>query len=491
MNERETLKINESGHLEIGGADCVQLANTFGTPLYVFDEAYIRTMMGVFRDALQTHYDGNGMVLYASKAFSCKAIYCVAAQENIGVDVVSGGELYTALQAGFPAEKICMHGNNKQAYEIGEALDAGVGLIVADAYSELDKIDLEAEKRGICQPVLLRINPGIEAHTHAFVQTATTGVGLIVADAYSELDKIDLEAEKRGICQPVLLRINPGIEAHTHAFVQTATTDSKFGFSVWNGEAERVTKYAMEKKHLRLLGYHCHIGSQIFEKQSFVLAANKCMDFAADMRQKLQFRLKVLNLGGGFGVWYTDEDKKIQPQGYAEYLEALIQAVKAKSAEHQMDLPYLLLEPGRSIVAEAGVTLYMVGAIKTIPGVKKYVAIDGGMFDNPRYALYQSKYTALLANRANEQPTELVSIAGKCCESGDIIAKDVELPQAKSGDILVVLSTGAYNYSMAMNYNRNKIPACVFVRDGTAEYVVLPQTYEDLVRNDVIPERLK
>lgn len=441
MNERETLKINESGHLEIGGADCVQLANTFGTPLYVFDEAYIRTMMGVFRDALQTHYDGNGMVLYASKAFSCKAIYCVAAQENIGVDVVSGGELYTALQAGFPAEKICMHGNNKQAYEIGEALDAGVGLIVADAYSELDKIDLEAEKRGICQPVLLRINPGIEAHTHAFVQTATT--------------------------------------------------DSKFGFSVWNGEAERVTKYAMEKKHLRLLGYHCHIGSQIFEKQSFVLAANKCMDFAADMRQKLQFRLKVLNLGGGFGVWYTDEDKKIQPQGYAEYLEALIQAVKAKSAEHQMDLPYLLLEPGRSIVAEAGVTLYMVGAIKTIPGVKKYVAIDGGMFDNPRYALYQSKYTALLANRANEQPTELVSIAGKCCESGDIIAKDVELPQAKSGDILVVLSTGAYNYSMAMNYNRNKIPACVFVRDGTAEYVVLPQTYEDLVRNDVIPERLK
>ncbi|MBE5746701.1 MAG: diaminopimelate decarboxylase [Clostridiales bacterium] len=440
MNERETLKINAKGHLEIGGADCVALAQEFGTPLYVFDEKYIRKMMSVYRDTLATYYDGKGMVLYASKAFSCKAIYRIADEENIGIDVVSGGELYTATQAGFPAQNICMHGNNKLDYELGEALDAGVGYIVADAYSEIDKIDAEAAKRGIVQKILLRINPGVEAHTHAFVQTATT--------------------------------------------------DSKFGFSLQNGTAEAVTAYALTKKNVQLDGYHCHIGSQIFEKQSFVLAVEKCLDFAAEMQKKLGFTLKTLNMGGGFGVWYTDEDKKIPPEGYAEYLIALIEAVKAKTAEHKLPLPYLLLEPGRSIIGEAGITLYTVGAIKDIPGVRKYLAVDGGMFDNPRYALYQSKYTPILANRASEEPTEIVSIAGKCCESGDLIAVNVNLPKAESGDILAILSTGAYNYSMAMNYNRNKIPPCVLVKDGKGEYIVKPQTYEDIARNDVILERL-
>lgn len=440
MNTRETLKINEKGHLEIGGADCIELAKEFGTPVYLFDEAYIRKMMRVYRDVIATKYDGKGMVLYASKAFSCKAIYCIADEENIGIDVVSGGELYTALQAGFPASRIYMHGNNKLDYEIGEALDAGIGCIVADAYSEIDKIDAEAEKRGICQKILLRINPGVEAHTHAFVQTATT--------------------------------------------------DSKFGFSIANGMAEKVTAYALTKKNVKLEGYHCHIGSQIFEKQSFVLAVEKCMDFCASIREKLGFTATTLNLGGGYGIWYTDEDRKISAEGYAEYLEALIESVKEKAAENGLPLPYLLIEPGRSIVGEAGITLYTVGAIKEIPGVKKYVAIDGGMFDNPRYALYESKYTALLANRANEEPTEIVSIAGKCCESGDIIAVNVPLPKAKSGDILAVLSTGAYNYSMAMNYNRNKIPPCVLVSEGKGEYIVRPQTYEDIARNDVIPARL-
>lgn len=441
MNERETLKINDLGHLEIGGADCVDLAQKFGTPLYVFDEKYIRNMMRIYRETLAKHYNGNGMVLYASKAFSCKAIYRIADEENIGVDVVSGGELYTALQAGFPAEKIYMHGNNKLDYEIGEALDAGIGCIVADAYSEIDKIDAEAQKRGMVQKILLRINPGVEAHTHAFVQTATT--------------------------------------------------DSKFGFSIQDGTAERVTAYALSKKNVCLEGYHCHIGSQIFEKQSFVIAVEKCMDFASEMKEKLGFAIKTLNLGGGFGIWYTEEDRKIPPEGYAEYLEALISAVKTKASEKGMDLPYLLLEPGRSIIGEAGITLYTVGAIKDIPGVKKYVAIDGGMFDNPRYALYESKYTPVLANRANEECTEIVSIAGKCCESGDLIAVNVHLPKVQSGDILAILSTGAYNYSMAMNYNRNKIPPCLLVNEGNAEYIVKPQTYEDLTRNDVIPDRLK
>ena len=441
INERETLKINSNGHLEIGGADCVELAQEFGTPVYVFDEAYIRNMMRIYKNTLDEKYNGNGMVLYASKAFSCKAIYRIADEEQIGVDVVSGGELYTALQAGFPAEKIYMHGNNKLDYELGEALDAGIGCIVADAYSEIDKIDAEAKKRGIYQPILLRINPGVEAHTHAFVQTATT--------------------------------------------------DSKFGFSLHDGTAERVTEYALNKKNVKLEGYHCHIGSQIFEKQSFVLAVDKCMDFIAKMKESLDFTTEKLNLGGGYGIWYTDEDKKISPEGYAEYLIALINEVKIKAKEKSLKLPYLLIEPGRSIVGEAGITLYTIGTIKEIPGVKKYVAVDGGMFDNPRYALYQSKYTPVLANRANETPSEIVTIAGKCCESGDLIAVNVSLPSAKSGDILAILSTGAYNYSMAMNYNRNKIPPCVLVKDGVAEYIVKQQTYEDIVRNDVIPDRLK
>ena len=441
MNTRETLKINEKGHLEIGGADCVDLAQRFGTPVYLFDEAYIRKMMRIYRDTLAEKYDGNGMVLYASKAFSCQAIYRIADEENIGIDVVSGGELYTALQAGFPAEKIYMHGNNKLDYELGEAMDANIGCIVADAYSEIDKIDAEAKKRG-----------------------------------------------KK---QAILLRINPGVEAHTHAFVQTATTDSKFGFSIQNGTAEQATKYALSKTNVELKGYHCHIGSQIFEKQSFVLAVDKCMDFAAMMRKNCNFTVKTLNLGGGYGVWYTDEDRKIQAEGYAEYLEALIAQVKIKAAEYDLPLPFLLIEPGRSIVAEAGITLYTVGAIKEIPGVKKYVAVDGGMFDNPRYALYQSKYTPVLANRANDAATEIVSIAGKCCESGDLIAVNVALPKANSGDLLAVLSTGAYNYSMAMNYNRNFIPPCVLVNKGEGEYIVKPQSYADLVRNDVIPSRLQ
>lgn len=441
MNSRETLKINGKGHLEIGGCDAVDLAKDFGTPLYVFDEKYIRDMMRVYRDTIAEEYNGNGLVLYASKAFSCMAIYRIASQENIGVDVVSDGELYTAVKAGFPTEKIYMHGNNKLLRELEFAVDKKVGTIVVDSYDEADILDMLAGKAGIRQNVLIRINPGVEAHTHAFVQTART--------------------------------------------------DSKFGFSISDGTAERMTGYILKKEHLNLKGYHCHIGSQIFEKQSFVLAAQKAMDFMAKIKADLGFEADTLNIGGGFGIWYTDEDAKISVDGYAEYLKALIGAVKQRAAELSLKLPYLIIEPGRSIVGEAGVTLYTVGAIKDIPGVKKYVAIDGGMFDNPRYALYQSKYTVLLANRANEKCTEKVTIAGKCCESGDLIAVDVPLPKAERGDIAAVLSTGAYNYSMASNYNRNFIPAAVLVNNGKAEYIVKPQTYDDLIRNDVLPDYLK
>lgn len=441
MNTRKTLRVNEQGHLEIGGADAVALAKSFGTPLYVMDEQYIRDMCSVYRDAIQEEYDGNGLVLYASKAFSCLAIYKIADSEHIGVDAVSAGELYTAFKAGFPAEKIYLHGNNKLPYELEFALDHKVGTIVVDAYSELDMIDQ------MCA--------------------------------------------ERGMVQNILLRINPGVEAHTHRFIQTAKTDSKFGFSVADGMAEKITQYALTKKHVHLAGYHCHIGSQIFEKQSFLLAVDKMMAFIAEIGKKYSFETEVLNLGGGYGIWYTDEDAKFSCADYADYLKAIIRELKAKSQEYGVRSPFLVVEPGRSIVGEAGVTLYTVGAIKEIPGIKKYVAVDGGMFDNPRYALYQAKYTAILANRAAEKPTEVVSVAGKCCESGDLVCADVSLPKAESGDILAVLSTGAYNYSMASNYNRNFIPPVVLVKDGKAEYIVKPQTFEDLVRNDVIPDRLK
>ncbi len=440
MNERATLRVNEKGHLEIGGADCVELANRFSTPLYVYDEAHIRNMMRVFKNTIKEEYNGNGQVLYASKAFSCEAVYAIARSEKIGVDVVSGGELYTALKAGFPAEEIYFHGNNKLERELEFALDGKVGTIVVDSYRE--------------------------------------------ADILNEM------CLSRGIKQNVLVRINPGVEAHTHAYVQTARTDSKFGFSVADGAAKTVCEYVLAKSNLCLKGYHCHIGSQIFEKQSFVIAAEKVLDFSSTIKKELGFEASIINLGGGFGVWYTDDDPKLKLNDYNDYLKAVISAVKRKVKEHSLKEPYLLIEPGRSIIAEAGITLYTVGAIKNIPGIKKYVAIDGGMFESPRYALYQSKYTVLLANRANEPCTEKVSIAGKCCESGDLIAVDVPLPEAKSGDILAVLTTGAYHYSMASNYNRNFIPAAILVNEGKADYILKPQTYEDLVRNDLIPERL-
>ncbi len=289
----------------------------------------------------------------------------------------------------------------------------------------------------------------------------------------------------------MLIRINPGIEAHTHAFVQTARTDSKFGFSVSDGAAEEMTAHVLSKEFLNLKGYHCHIGSQIFEKEPFVLAANKVMDFIASIKSRSGFEAQTLNIGGGFGIWYNDEDPEMKLSDYSEYLDCIITAIKAKAKQYSLNEPYLVIEPGRSIVGEAGITLYTVGAIKEIAGIKKYVAIDGGMFDNPRYALYQSKYSVLLANRAKEECTEKVTVAGKCCESGDIIAVDVQLPKAESGDIMAVLSTGAYNYSMASNYNRNAVPPAILVKDGQAEYIIKPQTYKDIVRNDVVPDRLK
>lgn len=441
MNARSTLKSNAKGHLEIGGCDTLELAKQFGTPLYVYDEDYIRAMMRIYKDTIDKEYGGYGKVLYASKAFSCLAMYVIAKQEGIGCDAVSGGELFTALTAGFNAQDIYVHGNNKGLDELDQAVKAGVGAIVIDSYREADILN------------------GI--------------------------------AKDNGVCQNVLIRVNPGVEAHTHAFVQTARTDSKFGFSISDGSALEYTKHVLNLPNLNLKGYHCHIGSQIFEKKSFALAAEKMMDFIGSVKQQTGFEASVLNLGGGFGIYYTDEDPKLKQADYAEYLKALIDAVKAKSDQLGIAKPYLLIEPGRSIVGEAGITLYTVGAIKDITGIRKYVAVDGGMFESPRYALYQSKYTAVKAADVNADCVQKVSIAGKCCESGDLIGVDIPLPQVESGDILAVLSTGAYHYSMASNYNRNLIPQAIMVKDGKAEVIIKKQTYADLIRNDVIPDSLK
>lgn len=434
-------KVNEKGRLEIGGADTVELAEKYGTPLYVYDENYIRKMMRAYRETLEKEYDGNGIVLYASKAFSCMGMYAIARSEGLGVDVVSGGELYTALKAGFPAERIMMHGNNKLKSELSLALENRVGYVVVDSLSEADML---------CEM-----------------------------------------AAKLNITQNVLLRINPGVEAHTHAYVQTATPDSKFGFSVADGSAEEIVAALLKKPNLRLKGFHCHIGSQIFEKQSFVIAVQKCFAFLSSLKDKYGFEAEVLNLGGGYGIHYSADDPELSFSDYANFFKALIDAVKAECSKRSLRLPFLCIEPGRSIVGEAGITLYTVGAIKEIKGVKKYLAVDGGMFESPRYCLYGSKYEAVIANRAGEEGTELVSIAGKCCESGDLIGENFNLPQAEIGDILAVFSTGAYHYSMASNYNRNLIPPVVLVKDGKAEYLVKPQSYEDLIRNDVLPESLK
>ena len=439
MNTRETLKVNEKGHLEIGGADCVELAAKFSTPLYVFDEAHIRAMMRCFRRAMG-EYRGDGLVLYASKAFCCEAMYAIARQEGLGADVVSDGELYTALRAGFPSERLYMHGNNKLPAEIERALDARIGCFVVDSHEEALRLEEEAGKRGFVQKVLIRINPGVEAHTHQFIQTATP--------------------------------------------------DSKFGFCVSNGEARAITEEILSLPHLDLAGYHCHIGSQIFERASFLLAVKKCLAFVAEMRDALHFTCRELDLGGGFGIWYADGDRALSPEGYYDELRCIVKEVEAVCDASGLPLPFLLVEPGRSIVGEAGITLYTAGSVKKTAH-RTYLTVDGGMFDNPRYCLYEAKYTAVLANRAAETPTQTYALAGKCCESGDVLGLDFKLPQANAGDLVAVLSTGAYNYSMASNYNRNRIPPAILVHEGHAEYIVLPQTLDDIVRFDTLPQRLR
>lgn len=428
----ENLNTNEKGHLTIGGIDTTELAAEYGTPLYVMDEQLIRKHCRRFKDGIDKFYGGKGLVCFASKAFSCKEMCKVVASEGLGLDAVSAGELYTAYKADFPMEKIGFHGNNKTNEELELAVDLGVGHIIVDNISELER-----------------------------------------------LEKIAAEKGKR---PHIMFRIKPGIDAHTHSFVKTGQIDSKFGFALETGEAFDAVKHALSCKNVELVGLHCHIGSQIFDIDPFEEAARVMLNFIADIKEKLGYAVPGLNLGGGFGIKYLNSDN---PQPFEVFMERVSAAVKKCCEDLNLDQPYIYIEPGRSIVAPAGITLYTVGARKEIPNIRTYVSIDGGMCDNPRYILYSSEYEAVVANKANEERSEKVTIAGKCCESGDLIGENMPLQHAESGDIIAVCATGAYNYSMSSNYNRIQKPAVVFVNDGTSRVVVKRETLDDMIRNDV------
>jgi diaminopimelate decarboxylase len=430
-----TSRINERGHLEIGGCDTLELAERFGTPLYVYDEALIRDKCRAYVRAFRE--SGFAFqVAYASKAFCVMAMCKLVEEEGLSLDVVSGGELYTALQAGFPAERIHFHGNNKSPEEIRMALEAKIGCFVVDNFYELALLEEMAGERG---------------------ETVN-----------------------------VLLRVTPGVEAHTHEYISTGQQDSKFGFDVMSGQALQAIQQAQQSPSLKLLGVHSHIGSQIFETDGFLIAIARLAELLAEAKNTFGFLSEVVNVGGGFGIRYVAGDTPLSPE---EYVKAITQAVRNEFAKYEMPLPELWIEPGRSIVGDAGTTLYRIGSIKEIPNVRKYVAVDGGMTDNLRPALYEARYEAAVANRMKEAADDLVSIAGKCCETGDMLIWDLPLQHAKAGDILAVTCTGAYGYAMSNNYNRIVRPAVVFVKEGTAELVVERESLADLIKRDRLPNR--
>lgn len=436
MKLQGTMRINKAGHLEIGGVDTLDLAREFGTPLYVLDEEAFRENCRKLKEAFASA--GDTQVIYASKALCTMATCLLVKEEGMGLDVVSGGELHTALAADFPVEKIYFHGNNKTPEEIQMAVKNRVGVIVVDNFYEMELLNR------IC--------------------------------------------EKAGQRQSILLRITPGIEAHTHEYIKTGQIDSKFGFTLPNGQALEAVRSIKDYPYLVYRGIHCHIGSQIFEMESFAHAAEVMMAFAAQIQEENGLVTAEMNLGGGFGIYYYEGDEPVSPESW---VKAIMPFVKKKAAKFGVPVPRVVVEPGRAIVGPAGTTLYTIGSHKDIPGIRKYIAVDGGMGDNPRPALYGSKYEAILANKAAQKPEETVSVAGKCCESGDMLIWDIQLPRVEPGDILAVSATGAYNYAMSMNYNRIPRPAMVLVGNGQADLILQRETYDDLIRNDIVPVRLR
>ena len=428
----KNLTVNEAGHLCFAGLDTVQLAQKYGTALMLMDESVIRGRCRTYKQAMADYLPAGSMPLYASKALSFKRMYEIMKEEGMGIDVVSSGELHTAIRAGFPLEKAFFHGNGKTDFDIRFAMEHGMGYFVCDNADELDAIDSEAARQNIRQKVLLRLTPGIDPHTHA--------------------------------------KINTG------------RIDSKFGAAIETGQAEELILRALSKEHVQLDGYHCHIGSQIFEHDPFCDAAVLMLQFSAQIKEKHGYTPKILNLGGGMGVPYTENDPVID---YAANIRSIGKLVSDTCRNLGLEEPVVLMEPGRSIVADAGITLYSVTSIKKIPGFKNYAAINGGMTDNPRYTLYQSSYTVLPADRMNEERDFVCTIAGCCCESGDLIQEDVSLPEPKRGDLIAVLTTGAYNYSMASNYNRVPRPPVVMIGEKGPYVAVRREKLEDLTAYDL------
>ena len=423
----------ENGILTFAGVPTPELIAEFGSPLYVMDEQRIRENCRIYADAMKKYFGGDSCALYASKAASFKRMYHIVAEEGLGADVVSCGEIYTAMKAGFPLEKAYFHSNNKTDADIDFAISNGVGYFVVDNVEELDAID--------------RI------------------------------------AEEKGVVQSVLLRLTPGIDPHTYEAVATGKVDSKFGSSIEIGQAEEIAVHALSLKNIALKGFHCHVGSQVFDSQVFLDASVIMLGFIMKMKRDHGYVTEILDLGGGYGVRYTEKDPVID---IADNIRQVSESLKATAAGLGIELPSIRLEPGRSIVADAGMTLYTVGTVKRIPGYKNYVSVDGGLTDNPRYALYRSSYTVYIANKMNEKCDMECSVVGRCCESGDIIQEHVLVPSSVCrGDICAVATTGAYNYSMASNYNRiGRLPVAM-INNGKTSLAVLRETLEDIVANDM------
>ena len=426
------ISINQKGHLTFAGYDTTDLAQKYGTPLYLMDEDKIREHIRDYKTAFEKFFPQGSMPEFASKSFSCKQIYRIMAEEQMNIDVVSCGEIYTATTAGFPMERSFFHGNNKSDGDIRFAIDNKVGFFVADSMDE------------IC--------------------------------AISRI------AKQHGITQKILLRVTPGIDTHTHQKISTGNVDSKFGIAISTGQAIEAVKEILKTQNISLCGFHCHIGSQIFESEPFITAASIMLEFIKQVKTELNYTAEMLNLGGGFGVRYLESQPEIS---YTEKIREVATALKEQCSALGIKVPKIAMEPGRSIVADAGMTLYAVGSVKEITGYKNYISVDGGMTDNPRYTLYEAPYTVMLASRANDKADFVATVAGRCCESGDIIQENVNLPKPKRNEILAVLTTGAYNYSMASNYNRVPRPPVVMLNKNGDYVAIKRETFEDICSLDV------
>ena len=423
----------KDGVLHFAGQNTVELAKKYGTPLYLMDEDKVREKCRIYKHAFVKHFGPGSYPLYASKANSFKRIYEIMKEEDMGIDVVSSGEIYTALKAGYDISKAYFHSNNKTDEDIAFAMEHGIGYFVADNIEEVKAVEAEAARRGMKQNLLLRLTPGIDTHTYEAVNT-----GMV---------------------------------------------DSKFGSAIETGQAMDITAFTLAQAHVNLVGFHCHVGSQVFAEDVFERAATVMLEFIAEVKEKLGYAAPVLDLGGGYGVRYVDSDPYLDIETKIGEVAASIRSTCERLG---IDMPAIHMEPGRSIVADAGMTLYTVGTLKQIPGYKNYVSIDGGMGDNPRFALYGSKYTCFVANKMNETCDMECSIVGRCCESGDIIQEHVMVPSSvRRNDIVAVCTTGAYNYSMASNYNRLGRPALVMLSGGDNYLAIRRETLEDICKNDI------